>query len=420
MRRAARVVLAACVVTIASDAAAASQCESLVPKGTNIPGWVGTDKGAVVIVFVHGIDGDGYSTWCNETEKKYWPLLLKGDPRFDKSAVYVAQYDTSLINDTIPLPKIADNMIVQLTPIYELGRPVIFVVHSQGGLLVRSILLRKKEWAERTPAIAFFSTPTLGSSWAYASSIVPWNRQGQDLKPVDVNSFLDEQQRSWKAANYPIASYCSAETKAPSFIGRVWGRILGSIVSVSSAEAGGCTGPTVFIDGDHFDVVKPAARLASQQNDALTRVLRHVQSCLEYQQSKKATDRTVACNNETELGFYWKVDITEPPLAPWGFWGRAGSGNFPACNSKSVGRLAVGETAIIPGRDWDPVMSGYSPQKKEHDKEYFPNYGRHMNLSFDGSESATTVAASCNGASRLDPRPCGIYPAVCTRIGANY
>jgi hypothetical protein len=60
-----------------------------------------------VIVFVHGILGDGLSTWTNQ--KAYWPALLTEDHTFDGSDVFVYSYPTGL-SATFSIDELAEDM----------------------------------------------------------------------------------------------------------------------------------------------------------------------------------------------------------------------------------------------------------------------------------------------------------------------
>ena len=61
-----------------------------------------------VIVFVHGVSGDGVSTWTNENGA-YWPDLLKKDHTFDGADIYVVSYPTGLWA-TLSIDELAENM----------------------------------------------------------------------------------------------------------------------------------------------------------------------------------------------------------------------------------------------------------------------------------------------------------------------
>src|SRR5271170_2856233 len=50
-----------------------------------------------VLVFVHGILGDGVSSWTNSETNSYWPAMLALDHTFDGVDIFVYSYDTGLL-----------------------------------------------------------------------------------------------------------------------------------------------------------------------------------------------------------------------------------------------------------------------------------------------------------------------------------
>jgi hypothetical protein len=53
-----------------------------------------TDK---VVLFLHGVNGSGASTWLNKKEHTYWPKLMNEDPEFSHFDIYVANYPSPLV-----------------------------------------------------------------------------------------------------------------------------------------------------------------------------------------------------------------------------------------------------------------------------------------------------------------------------------
>ncbi len=67
-----------------------------------------------VIVFVHGIMGDGVSTWTNSGTNAYWPTMLTHDPTFDGVDIFVYSYDAGLFA-SLSIDEIAEGMRSVLT-----------------------------------------------------------------------------------------------------------------------------------------------------------------------------------------------------------------------------------------------------------------------------------------------------------------
>jgi hypothetical protein len=61
-----------------------------------------------VIVFVHGIMGDGVSTWTSESES-YWPTMLTMDHTFDGGDIFVYSYPTGFWA-ALSIDELAENM----------------------------------------------------------------------------------------------------------------------------------------------------------------------------------------------------------------------------------------------------------------------------------------------------------------------
>jgi triacylglycerol esterase/lipase EstA (alpha/beta hydrolase family) len=124
---------------------------------------VGADT---VIVFVHGMMGDGVSTWTNPKTNAYWPEMLTKDPAFDGSDVYVYSYGSGFWA-TMSIDELAENMRADLSAHGVSNyKKIIFLSHSMGGLITRAYLLKNKDTAARTLFTYFFSTPTTGSQIA--------------------------------------------------------------------------------------------------------------------------------------------------------------------------------------------------------------------------------------------------------------
>lgn len=215
------------------------------------PGYVrdtGTRTG--VIVFVHGVIGNGRSTWTNQESGTFWPQLLTEDEAFNGFNVYVYEYPSPLFRTSLNQDEVAENMRLQLE---EDGitahSEIIFLVHSMGGIVVRSYLQKYQDVADRVKFIYFFASPTEGAEIARIGNLLSLNKQFGRMVPIDADSYLADLIRSWLAARFGIKSYCAYE-KLPS-------PAVGIIVEMASASAL-CTEPLDPIDANHIDIVKPA------------------------------------------------------------------------------------------------------------------------------------------------------------------
>jgi triacylglycerol esterase/lipase EstA (alpha/beta hydrolase family) len=117
-----------------------------------------TTEADQVIIFVHGVLGEGGSTW--QTGAQSWPDLMISDTTFNTADVFVYSYPTALWA-TMSIDELAENMRLQ----FEANgvsryKRVIFLTHSMGGLVTRAYLLKNRDIATRTAFAYFFSTPT--------------------------------------------------------------------------------------------------------------------------------------------------------------------------------------------------------------------------------------------------------------------
>ncbi|KAE8450572.1 hypothetical protein EG329_006303 [Mollisiaceae sp. DMI_Dod_QoI] len=141
----------------------------------------------VDIFFIHGLTGDREKTWTRTKGKLecFWPRdLLPED--ISNARIAVWGYDASVIKKT-PFTVVSTNTLdhhaqTLCNDIASLRgeknkQPIIFVVHSLGGLVCKTALLHSseantterahlKEVCDRTRAIAFMGTPHQGSSKA--------------------------------------------------------------------------------------------------------------------------------------------------------------------------------------------------------------------------------------------------------------
>ncbi|WP_211203222.1 esterase/lipase family protein [Candidatus Competibacter phosphatis] len=141
------------------------------------------------ILFVHGLGGHSLATWHptgSEENRNSWPFWLSSDlPTVGIwSLGYTAQPSEWKGGTTMPLVDRAINILAQLD-VHGIGtRPLLFITHSLGGLLVKQMLRHALDFGQpvwttlvaNTCGIVFLSTPHSGSdlaSWLkYLSGIL--------------------------------------------------------------------------------------------------------------------------------------------------------------------------------------------------------------------------------------------------------
>jgi hypothetical protein len=92
-----------------------------------------------IIVFVHGIFGDGVSTWTNR-DGTYWPALLGSDAFFSSNDIYIYEYTSRFAGSGLSIDEVAENMrLVFDADLVSDYKEIIFVSHSMGGTGYQSL-----------------------------------------------------------------------------------------------------------------------------------------------------------------------------------------------------------------------------------------------------------------------------------------
>ncbi|KAL9026459.1 MAG: hypothetical protein Q9196_004878 [Gyalolechia fulgens] len=152
-------------------------------------------KPNVDIVFVHGLNGDPHNTWTAENSKVFWPsqilppILIDEKPRvlvygYD---AHVASFTDGASNDKIH--NHAEQLIAALQSDRRIRkateRPIVWVAHSLGGLVVKNALIYSSEIRGiktehlrsvfvSTYGILFLGTPHHGSDIAQWGNRLEW------------------------------------------------------------------------------------------------------------------------------------------------------------------------------------------------------------------------------------------------------
>ncbi|KAK4141525.1 vegetative incompatibility protein HET-E-1 [Dichotomopilus funicola] len=242
----------------------------------------------VDICFVHGLTGDRESTWTAEGQSTPWPKTLL-PPKLEKARILTYGYDAYIVRKGVAssnrLIDHATNLLNDLTTDRACcnapSRPIIFVVHSLGGLVCKQAILLSRNNPEIhlrgifdcTIGIVFMGTPHRGAwmaDWAKIPAsalglvksvnrslleILQTNNQALELIQVNFWSMIRERQK----ANQPPDVTCFFEELPLPGVGKV--------VSKESATIEGYN--PVTIHANHRDMVK----FASAEENGFKRVL---------------------------------------------------------------------------------------------------------------------------------------------------
>ena len=212
------------------------------------------------IVFVHGLTGDTKKTWSNETSDVYWPARLHSELK--KASVYSLGYPASVLER--PVKKEMDMFerarnVTEVLAGYGIGkRPIVFVAHSLGGILVKMVLRKScesddQDWrriAESTRLVFFLATPHLGSELAALGKAIPHTSKHVTLltNKVGLLEDLNEHYRTFANNRADLATVAYYEKHATKGL---------VVVSRESADPGVAGATPIAIDKDHFNICKP-------------------------------------------------------------------------------------------------------------------------------------------------------------------
>lgn len=247
------------------------------------------------IVFVHGLGGSSHATWRytgrTEAERFFWPAELGQDvPDCAIWTVgYPAGFTTPFGAPGMIIEKRAGNLAQKLANAGVGDRPLVFITHSMGGLVVKALLVGsqtqadqdRKKIASQTRGIVFCATPHRGSDFANAAALLGTFFGGvqNHLKEMQagqepLNVLHDEFVEWQRLRAVPVCSY--AENIGLFRKGLLRPVPLGLVVPRDSANPN-IAGHTVRdVDEDHLSLVKPKNR----KSDVYAGVLRFVKDCL--------------------------------------------------------------------------------------------------------------------------------------------
>lgn len=142
------------------------------------------DAPIVDLIFVHGLGGSSKKTWSyNRDVANFWPPWLGYEVGFKGTRIFTFGYNSKFAaaSTTLSILDFAKDLLFQTKnyqhPFKEEGRvignhPMIFVVHSMGGLVVKKAFIigrtddHYKDMISQTYGIVFLGTPHRGSNLA--------------------------------------------------------------------------------------------------------------------------------------------------------------------------------------------------------------------------------------------------------------
>ena len=219
------------------------------------------------VVFVHGLDGDARKSWSAGPKRSFWPEWLALD--VSGVAVWSLGYDAASsrwLGHAMPIQDRAINLLAELEN-HEIGRrPLCFVTHSMGGLVVKEMLLHAAdgragygEFATATRGVVFLATPhtgsdvvtkavvkALGVAYRKTPAVVALERNGAHLRQLNIRY------RNW-ATDHKVAigHRIFYETQPTRGV---------HVVDAGSADPGIPGQAPIPVDANHIDICKPTDR----------------------------------------------------------------------------------------------------------------------------------------------------------------
>jgi hypothetical protein len=218
------------------------------------------------LIFVHGLDGDGRSTWQKDGKpENFWPGWLGKE--YPNIGVWSLAYEVSSSawkGHTMPLYDRARDCLDRFD-LADIGhRPIGFVCHSLGGLLLKQMLRLAKEFgndnwrrvAEQTQFIVFLSTPHSGADMAnWISHLETLLRTSVSIQELEAHNPQLLQLNTWYCNNAgQIKTYVYCETRPTHGI---------LVVNETSANPGIPGVYPIPLDADHVSICKPITKTAS-------------------------------------------------------------------------------------------------------------------------------------------------------------
>ncbi len=280
------------------------------------------------VLFVHGINADPRTTWMPDNELQGFPeeswLYWLGEDIPDV-AIWTLSYPASASawkGFTMPLKERADSITNLLLhhPHLNKNRPIIFVAHSMGGLLVKHILRRAKSGdypnaeslVEQTKGIVFLSTPHRGSDLANFIEHLAFLLPSVNVSELKKDEETLLELNKWFCTNFnrlDLQVQAFYETQ-PTPVNRDWlGNLIRKIVVDKDSGTLALPGVSVTpLDADHSSICWVKSYQFRKQEQLYGNVCQFITECLSKFPDKERGEESNSdngSNNEAAIKL-WK------------------------------------------------------------------------------------------------------------------
>jgi hypothetical protein len=267
------------------------------------------------VVFVHGLDGHWRNSWNNGAQDGFWPEWLADD--CPDVAIWSTEYEaaaTTWRGEAMPVLDRATNLLDALLTSNVGNRPLCFVAHSMGGLLVKAMLrqasdtraqTRRRAFLEGVRGVVFLATPHTGSNLASLSQFLSiLLRPTSAARDLAHNSAQLRELNLWYRDN---AQELNIQSKIYFEKVKINGLL---VVDEASADPGLPHADVIPIDADHVAISKPRNRNAQVYRGTL-QFIRDVLNSVPHVQLDVQPQNVASSTSQTKQG----DGITVPELA---------------------------------------------------------------------------------------------------------
>lgn len=216
------------------------------------------------LVFIHGLDGHPRATWeADRSGTLFWPAWIGADrPHVGVWSIGYPARSSAWCGHTMPLGERAAN-ILDLMEQRGLGtRPLIFVVHSLGGLVLKQALQKAHDaarpaWRElqrQTRGIVFLATPHSGSRLANIARRLFFLRPTASVRDLLYNSPQLRDLATWFRDRHHVGDFdvlVYAETRST---------VAARVVDPVSTDPALPNVYPIPMDDTHGSICKPVSR----------------------------------------------------------------------------------------------------------------------------------------------------------------
>jgi len=264
------------------------------------------------LFFVHGLGGDAIQTWHPKGRPEdLWPRWLAED--HPEMAVWTIGYPAKGTKwagggSGMALPDRGKQVLDYLIGLNFGHRPIAFVAHSLGGLLVKQILRasvglgvsRYRSIGDKTRGVIFLATPHVGSDLSgLAKALALIARPTEEVEDLRAHNPYLIDLADWyrnQAPNLGVTTYAYRENRKVA--GKVW------VVEPADADPGIAGALCIPQDEDHFTIAKPTDR----KHPVYVGVRSTLATLLQLERER---NKLTLALDEVEM-----TVVTQPPVAP--------------------------------------------------------------------------------------------------------